>query len=304
MPLLFIAIYTLLSCDPSSPPADEGFSWSEEGFQWAYNASTPNTTFKLPKRLTEISGLSMFAEGKYIAAVQDEDGKVFLIDPKTGKVEEEFEFWKKGDYEGIEATKDALYVLKSTGTLYKIEQAGKKKQAVNKFNTFLSAANDVEGLAYDAANNRLLLACKARAGKEAEYEMQKGIYSFNLDSESLSAKPTYLVSLDEIQAYLNTQPQIRKLEKLIEFFQPDHGGLTFSPSGIAIHPLTQNIYITSSVGKIIMVLSPEGKLLHLEKLKKKVHAQPEGICFDQQGRLYIANEGKDSKARLHVFEMN
>ena len=51
-----------------------------------------------------------------------------------------------------------------------------------------------------------------------------------------------------------------------------------------------------------MVISQEGQLLHIEKLRKEVHAQPEGLCFDQDGTLYIANEGKGAKGRILRFD--
>ena len=40
---------------------------------------------------------------------------------------------------------------------------------------------------------------------------------------------------------------------------------------------------------------------HMVKLKKKIHEQPEGIVFAQDGTLYISNEGKDGKAKIYKF---
>ena len=73
---------------------------------------------------------------------------------------EEIQFHKDGDYEGIEIVGDKVYVIKSTGTIYEVTNPGTKEQQRKKFNSFLSKENDVEGLAYDKKNNRLLVACK------------------------------------------------------------------------------------------------------------------------------------------------
>ena len=268
-----------------------------------YKMDTPNKVFKLPNELVEISGLSISSSGKELIAIQDEDGMIFSIDKKSGDVVDYFNFWKKGDYEGVEVVGSHIFVVKSTGTIYKIDFPNEANQNVEKFNFFLSKENDVEGLCYDQKNNRLMLACKAKPGKEAKFKHKKGIYCLDLGNMELSKQPVYMVSLEEVQNYLDTKPIIRKLEKVMEFFQPGEGGFTFAPSAIAIHPISGHIYITSAVGKLLLVMDTAGKILHIENLKKKLHAQPEGICFDKDGTLYIANEGKSGKGKILTFKM-
>ena len=50
-----------------------------------------------------------------------------------------------------------------------------------------------------------------------------------------------------------------------------------------------------------MVFDQEGKILHLEKMDKKFHPQPEGLTFDEDGTLYIANEGKEGNGTILRF---
>ncbi len=268
-----------------------------------YHSEEPDQVFEMPKELVEISGLSISKDGTELYAIQDEDGKVYKIDAHTGVVKGHFEFWKDGDYEGIELVGNHIYVVKSSGTVYQISHPGQEGQAVEKFNFFLNKDNDVEGLCYDSVGNRLLLACKGKPGQDAEFEYKKAIYSFDLEAMSLSEKPVYLVSLEEVQDYLNTDPIIRKFEKVMEFFQPGDGGFTFGPSAIAIHPISGHFFITSAVGKLLLVMDRSGKILHIENLKKSIHEQPEGLCFDKEGNLYISNEGKDDPGKIMVFKM-
>lgn len=299
-----LVLLSLLSCGKSGEkavdrPADT--VRQAEPFHFPYDLNKPDDTFKLPNELDEISGLGISPAGDRLAAVQDEDGKLFFIDPLSGEVTAEIDFWKDGDYEGIEMVGDEVYVVKSTGTVYRVKDPGEEGQEVEKYNYFLDDKNDVEGLAYDPAGHRLLLACKAEAGAGEEYELKKAIYAFDLNTFTLQEKPVYLISLADVQDYLDTAPAIRKLEKLMDFFQPGESEFSFSPSGIAIHPVTGHIYIPSSVGKLLLILSPDGRVLHIEKLSKEVHAQPEGICFAADGALFISNEGKNGKAKIHRF---
>ena len=59
--------------------------------------------------------------------------------------------------------------------------------------------------------------------------------------------------------------------------------------------------MTSSVKKILMIFNEAGEIFHLEKLDKKIHPQPEGMTFDKDGTLYIANEGKSGKGSISRF---
>jgi hypothetical protein len=147
----------------------------------------------------------------------------------------------------------------------------------------------------------LLLACKANAGEDDELELTKAIYAFDLQRFELLPVPRYCIKLEQVNDYLNTDPLIRKLEKLNEFFAPGESEFGFSPSALAIHPKNRDIYILSSVGKILMIISQEGHVKHIEKLKKSIHEQPEGICFDAAGNLYISNEGKGGKGTVCRF---
>ncbi|MCP3931851.1 MAG: hypothetical protein GY705_22480 [Bacteroidetes bacterium] len=298
--ILFIG-FLLAACEDTHTSSQEENTITPDSltFKIPYNTENPQKVLSLPGKLREISGLSMNTSGKRLAAIQDEDGLIFFLDRDSGAIQQKIKFWKDGDYEGIEIVDSTIYIVKSSGTLYEVQKAGKEKQKVEKYNDdALSPAHDVEGLAYDKKNNRLLIACKAKAGDGEEYKFKKAVYSFDLTTKEISERPSYVISLEDVHYYLNTSPAIRSFEKLIEFFAPDESEFAFSPSGIAIHPLSGNIYIISSVGKLILILSPEGKILHLEKLKKKMHNQPEGICFASDGTLYIANEGRGKGGKI------
>lgn len=269
-------------------------------YKIGYNLTEPEQRLKLSKKLEEISGLSLSLDGTTLIGIEDENGKIYLIDKSNGEIKEDFTFWKDGDYEGVEVVGSDIYVLKSSGTLYRVMNAGSKDQKVEKYNGFLNPDNDVEGLAYDPINHRLLLACKGKAGNGEPFRAKKSIYAFDLATLTLQPNPAFVISLDDIHDYLSTAPAIRKLDKLAEMFKPG-SELTFAPSGVAIHPITGEIYVLSSVGKVLMIISANGKLLHIEKLRKEVHSQPEGLCFEPDGTLYIANEGKGGRGEILRF---
>ncbi len=291
-PILWLSLllFSTLSCSNLSAQSD-----------FPYQTDMPDHIFIMPKKLKEISGLGFSPDYKKLVAIQDEQGIIFFLDKSSGKVLNEVKFWDSGDYEGVEMVENEVFVVKSTGTLYRIKSEGKE---VEKYNFFLDQENDVEGLAYDKANNRLLLACKAKAGQGENLKTKKGIYSFDLKHLRLEPEPAFTVSQQDVLQYLSAADYLKDKDKLLEHFDESADEFAFAPSSLAIHPITGQIYILSSVGKLLMIIDMNSAIVHIEKLKKKMHAQPEGICFDQDGTMYIANEAKDDEpGKILVFKM-
>ena len=71
---------------------------------------------------------------------------------------------------------------------------------------------------------------------------------------------------------------------------------TFNPSGIAIHPQSNDLYIIGSKGeKMIVCYTLKGHFKGAWRLNKSQFSQPEGIALMQSGELVISSEGKKGK---------
>jgi len=257
-----------------------------EGTLPNYNFSEEHSrAITLPKQLNEISGLAVTGDNRLFAH-NDEVGTVYEIDISAGKIINEFYLGKKKikkDFEGIAVAKDSLFMVTSAGVIYKFSYSDHKKNVdYKKFNTFLSAKYNVEGLCYDKATNSLLIACKDYAGRDlAEY---KAIYSFDLSKYKLQEQPRFLINLDSLKNKFNIN--------------------NFSPTGIEVHPYSGNVFVLSSHEKTIVELSPNGLLLNAVKLKSKNHRQPEGIAFLSDWSLLISDEGKGEKAKVTFITLS
>ena len=262
-----------------------------------YDLEAATKKYRLGKQLQEISGLSYVAKDK-LACVDDEKGNLYIFDLKTEKLTKKLRFAKDKDFEGIEIINKQAWVLRSNGDLYKISGWNSKSPEVKHFQTFLSSTNDTEGLGFDSEKKRLLVACKGLP--EDKSLNSKAIYGFDLDTKKLLKKPIYQIDLKQVQRYQTENPILRFVEKLQDFFDPGNN-LSFQPSAIAVHPTTREVYILSSVGKLLIILKPGGKIKHVQKLDPTQFKQPEGIAFSPTGILYIANEGRGGKANILEF---
>jgi uncharacterized protein YjiK len=281
----------LLSCnsgDNTAPPKTD--------YTLPYRLDQPDAILELPAELREISGLSLSADGRQLLAVNDEQGKIFFLNPETGAIERSLDFGGKGDYEGIEAVGNDIYVVKSNGTLYRIPEMG----AAETLKTALDAEYDVEGLGYDPVQHRLLLACKGRAGKGDQFSHKKAVYAFDLVTRLLAETPAFLIDRAEIAQWKGAPAGFAN--KLSEFFDSSKAASAFNPSGIAYCPQDNHLYLIASAGKTLAVLHPDGRLLYACRLNPDLFRQPEGICFGRDGTLYIASEGGKSGGRLLLFK--
>ncbi|WP_143524994.1 SdiA-regulated domain-containing protein [Labilibacter marinus] len=235
-----------------------------------YSFNQPSEVFKLSSELNEISGLQAISDS-VILAVQDEDGYIFYIDAHTGEIINKKKFGKKGDYEGITFYKQSIYVLKSNGTIYRIKNKKSKIYSFGKKGNF-----DFEGLCTDDKNDRLLLACKKHGNKNKLDHIY--IYGFSLSDKHFIDSPVF------------------KIEKKDAYKK-------FQPSAIAIHP-KGNIFVLSSTAKMLLELSPQGKVINHQHLSPFIFNQPEGITFLSNGDMFISNEKKKAYPTLLRFNRN
>jgi uncharacterized protein YjiK len=248
----------------------------------------------LPDYLREISGISFSADQQTLWAVQDEVGVVYQLDMSSQHVRDSIIFWKDGDYEDIEMVNGICFVLKSTGTIYRFSPHA-DTLVVEKQKGGLSKADDAEGLCYDAKHDRLLVTCKNGNSE------QRTIHCFGMNRQSFAPASPIAITRSALLSFLDDHPEVGSREKLYDNFKKEK--FKFAPSAIAIHPLTDQLYVLSSRGKMLVTLNRDAQITHIQKLKKSIHTQPEGMCFDATGRLYISNEGvKDEPAKIYRFD--
>lgn len=290
--IIILLILFLYNVTVFSQDSDKYMLFEHANYDFPYQLAKPDKSWELPKKLMEISGLS-YIDKHRLACIQDEKGNIYIFNLKAGEVDKIIDFGDDGDYEGVEIVKNDAWVLKSNGTLYKVKDYLKEPEpGVNKYTTALSGKNDTEGLAYDPHNNQLLIACKGhpftdeKKGKEF-----KAIYSFDLKTKLIDSEPFLLIEMDTIKYYKNYNTMAQLGVELLAFFDDSKGDVSFQPSGIAIHPITGNVYILASVGNLLIVFSRMGDMLAMIELRSKYYPKPEGICFSPNGTLYIANEG-------------
>lgn len=258
---------------------------------YSYDLLNPSDKMKLESDLVELSGLS-YAKGR-LYAIQDEKGKIFILNPSSGLIIEDHKFWGKGDYEGIEVVGERIYVMSSKGKLYVSPLETIDEELTTKVDLGFDSNWNFEALGYDPATMKLFMGAK-RSTKASEKE----VFAISPEDPQALGQPIRVLQESEFSKALQ---KTRKnwTERLVD----DISSLSYSfnPSAMAVHPGNGEIYVLSSPVPQLAIFNPDWKLRKVFSLDSKIYRQPESICFDDQMNMYIGNEGQSGKANILKF---
>lgn len=244
-----------------------------------FDLSKPSRRYKLGKRYSEASGIALMPGETTLAFVQDEQIRIYGLDLHSGKVKETQAF-HSGDAEDVVILGCTAYVLAAGAkpAVYVIKDYTDRETQIDRCDLGLNENDDPEGLCYDAQGNRLLIACK---GSSLPGDRTRSVFSFDLDTQTPDTKsPVFKID----SAHLDLQ------------------GKTFHPSGIAIHPQSNDIYLVGTKGvKLLVCCGWDGTVKSHTKLDKHLFEQPEGVAFSESGELFLCSEGKKKRARIYGF---
>jgi hypothetical protein len=244
-----------------------------------YDLANPQKIIDLPKQLTDISGIAYHNNAVY--AIDDDHGYVYKV-PLTDKPDvEKWEFAQPQDYEDIVLLNNTFYILSSKGKIVYFPFAFPVKE-VKESKLDIKGRNEFEILYYDPSSRQLIMLCKeCKEDKKGENRA----WAFAISSHTFEKQPAYILQQKDIEKVLGDDIS------------------RFKPSAAAVHPLTGEVYIVSSINKLLVVLDKNRKVTAAYPLNETLFKQPEGITFTPAGDMIISNEYAHSgTANLLLFK--
>jgi uncharacterized protein YjiK len=267
-------------------------------FQFPYNLSHPSRQFTLPSILHEISGLTEIDSTSF-ACIQDENGVIFIYNLRRGEISRELAFAYDGDYEGVARVGRSLFVLRSDGALFEVPDL-KAPEANTKYHLNAVPARNNEGLCYDKARNRLLLGSKGKV--EDESRLTRVIYAFDLERKVMLADPAFRFNVASVSRFAADRGLIEPV-KITAKGRTIPNYIKFQTSEIAIHPLTNDLYVLSANDFMLLIFDQKGRIRDIQKLDPVLFNKAEGITFLANGDMLITNEGQSREPSLLRFAM-
>jgi len=245
-----------------------------------YNLNKP-FMIKLPVELDEISGVAFYPKDTSVFAIGDEFGWLYKIPLTPHKEIRKWKFSNQGDFEDLAMVDKVFYVLRSNGAITTFTFDDHNQVLTNE-QPFPVKGDEFEILYFDPHQFKLTMICK-----DCEEDKKKAltVFYYNLlyqkfdDSSSINASAI---------ANMIGEKKIK-----------------FKPSAAAINPVTDELFIVSSVNKLLIVADRNGNPKQSYPIDAAIFKQPEGITFTPAGDMIISNEAADrGVANLLFFKYN
>lgn len=244
--------------------------------QWG----APLARWVMPQKLAEISGLALTEDGR-LFAVPDEQAIISEIDYRRGVIVKQFVLGRRGvqaDFEGIAIADEAMFLMASNGKLYEFrEGANNAHVEYSMHDTELGKECEFEGLAYDAAINSLLLACKNIGEKKLKDHLV--IYRWRLGED--------------------VEQRVTRISTPVDQLMAEHEWKDVSPTSIDVDPVSGN-YLLTTAEHALLIVNSEGVILET-RLLPATHDQPEGVAITRDSLLIISDEAVTRPAAITLY---
>ena len=266
-------IYVLLACNlevNQNYPIPEG-----------YDLNHPIKII-LPFELDEISGIVYYPKDTSVFAISDETGWLYKIFPDKKTAAEKWKFGKNGDYEDLQLVDSTFYILRSNGNILSVKIYSSDSLDVKVFEFPEKGKNEFESLYFDKTSGQLNLICK---NCKEDNKNTVSVWSFNPAAQSY-APASFVIDAEKIAKQMNEKK------------------MKFRPSAATINPLTNELFILSSVNKALVITDKNGIFKKVYPLNPAIYKQPEGITFTSSGDLLISNESdKEGSPDIMVIKL-
>ncbi|MGH6952067.1 MAG: SdiA-regulated domain-containing protein, partial [Vitreimonas sp.] len=271
-PILALA---LAAC---APPHEHARAQTSENSLFG---AEPAEQWRLPDRLREISGLAVSADGRLFGH-DDEQGVIYEINAAQGRLVKAFALGDPplaGDFEGLAIAPDGTFWLTtSRGELYRFREGGDGAHVeYARFDSGLGEICEVEGIAYLAAEESLILACKHNHARDMRDRI--AIYIWRMPGEA--------------KLWLNL-PE--------DALASATGERHFRSSAIDVDARSGRLLLMSAGDAALVELDAQGDVVSARSLEG-AHRQPEGVAVLPNGALAIADEagGRGNSALLSIY---
>ncbi len=236
-----------------------------------YDFASPKV-IQIAEDMAEISGIAYYPKDTSVFAIIDEAGILFKIPLKHPNNFRQWKFDKKRDFEDLVLIDSTFYALVSNGDIVSIRFHGDSIHTYRaNFSDFSKAEDEFESIYPNPDSSSLIVVCKTCPGDPKKTISR---FSYNYHDTGALYKPFLSINVAPLAEKHDLNKQLK-------------------PSAAAINPITNELYVVSSIQKLILIFNEKGGFKESIELNPSIYKQPEGIAFTPEGNLIISNESAE-----------
>jgi hypothetical protein len=252
----------------------------EDGY---FDLQHPNSVQTLPMGIQPFSDVTLF-DSTHLIGLDEKNGSLFMYDMVANSVSP-FLSWDLGAKICNISTMDSTLLLvddaKHIHFLYSPYDEASLK-TLNLDNEQFEATS----VCIHQESHRLFLMTSNE--ERTEGYSSSSVYAYNLNQQKLNAQPLFSISGEDIEAFA-IQNKLIAPHSDLSIIDDTLESMNFTPSAIAVHPKTNEIYVLSRGDHSLVVFNQFGEIVNFTSLDKTTFSNPSAMTFKKNGDLVITD---------------
>jgi hypothetical protein len=252
----------------------------EDGY---FDLQHPNSVETLPMGVQPFSDVTLL-DSTHLLGLNQESGMMFIYD-LAGHSVTPFNTWDIGAKIKNISTIDSTLLLVDDAKHIHFFRAPYDSSSLTTLN-LENEQFEATSVCYHKETNRLFLI--ASNEERMEGYSNSSVYAYNLNQHKLNSQPLFSISGEDIEAFAIKNNLIAPHSDL-SIMDDTLESMNFTPSAIAVHPKTNEIYVLSSTDHSLVVFNQFGEIVNFTSLDKNTFSHPSAMAFKKNGDLLITD---------------
>lgn len=252
----------------------------EDGY---FDLQHPNSVQTLPMGIQPFSDIALL-DSTHLLGLNQESGMMFVYDLNDHSVVPFLSWDMESKIRNISTLDSTLLLVDDAKHIHFLSSPYDSSSL-----TTLNLDNeqfDPTSVCYHKETNRLFLI--ASNEERTEGYSNSSIYAYNLNQRKLNAQPLFSISGEDIEAFA-IQNNLMIARSDLSIMDDTLESMNFTPTAIAVHPKTNEIYILSGSDHSLAVFNQFGEIVNFTTLDKNTFSHPSAMTFKKNGDLVITD---------------
>lgn len=252
----------------------------EDGY---FDLQHPNSVQTLPMGIQPFSDVALL-DSTHLLGLNQESGMMFVYDLNDYSVVPFLSWDMESKIRNISTLDSTLLLVDDAKHIHFLSSPYDSSSL-----TTLNLENeqfDPTSVCYHKETNRLFLI--ASNEERTEGYSNSSIYAYNLNQRKLNAQPLFSISGEDIEAFA-IQNNLMIPRSDLSIMDDTLESMNFTPTAIAVHPKTNEIYILSGSDHSLVVFNQFGEIVNFTTLDKNTFSHPSAMTFKKNGDLVITD---------------